>query len=250
MEENRDMSRVVTIVQARMSSRQLPGKPMLPLGDSTVLEQVVRRIQAAQFGGNFLVITSNEESDRPIRELCQARRFPCYAGNHPDELERLLGAARLSRAEIVVRCLVNSPLLDPKMLDACARYALDSGMDYITVARLPQGVTSEAIPLHTLLRTAEMTNDPRHREEITTFAAANLDLFDRAYLPPPMRLARKDVRLLLETEEDYAALSRLYKLVPPRSNGLLSVEDCIAAMDNDPLLRQFGRNPDAYLKAA
>ena len=39
---------VVALVQARMSSRRLPGKVLLPCGSSTFLDQQIKRIRASQ----------------------------------------------------------------------------------------------------------------------------------------------------------------------------------------------------------
>ena len=43
-----DMSLTLAFLQARMGSTRLPGKVLLPLGDGTVLENVVRRVQRAR----------------------------------------------------------------------------------------------------------------------------------------------------------------------------------------------------------
>ena len=37
---------VVSIIQARMSSKRLPGKVLLPLGNSTILNEVINRAKA------------------------------------------------------------------------------------------------------------------------------------------------------------------------------------------------------------
>ena len=42
----KERASVTAVVQARMSSTRLPGKVLRPLGDSTVLGQVIRRLQA------------------------------------------------------------------------------------------------------------------------------------------------------------------------------------------------------------
>lgn len=236
MEETREPSRVVTIIQARMNSSRLPNKPLLPLGNATVLEQVVRRVRAARYGAGFLIALSDDPADRLLHDFCTQRGFPCFVGSPDNVLHRVIHAARSVQAEFVVLCPVSRPLLDPRMLDACGRYALESGMDYITVARLPEGVTSEAIPLRTLERTAELTTNLLHLEHPASFASSHPELFDRAFLPPPMRLARQNIRFTLENEVDYHALARIYAEVPPRQNGLIGIEEAIRFMDNDPWL--------------
>ncbi len=231
MEETFDTSGVITVLQARMSSRRLPGKPLLPLGEATVLEQVIRRIRAARFGARLVVATSDHPTDIPIRELCAAQDLPCFAGSLDDVLDRVVCAARMFDATVVVRCTLNNVLLEPRLFDACPIYALSSGMDYILVNRLPQGVTVDAMPMRTLTRVAEAMHDVPHREEIAEFVQANPEHFERALLPSPPRFARPDLRFALETEVDYRALFRLYTEVAPRANGLIQLEDAIAYCD-------------------
>ncbi|HZO90978.1 MAG TPA: hypothetical protein VFB38_21820 [Chthonomonadaceae bacterium] len=228
MEEIMHATGIVAIVPARMQSYRLPGKPLLRLGKTTALEQVLRRVRAAQFGANVAVATSEHPSDRPIRELCADIGVPCFTGSPDDVFERVLHAARMVEAQIVAHCTLNNVLLDPKMLDACVRYALDSGMDYVTVSRLPLGTATAAMPLRTLRRAAGLAAESREREQIHAFLSARRDLFEVAQLPPPPRLTCPDLRLALETEEDYRFLSRLYAEVRPRKDGLIHLEDAIA----------------------
>jgi spore coat polysaccharide biosynthesis protein SpsF (cytidylyltransferase family) len=231
MEEFDATSGVVAVLQARMYSRRVPGKPLRPLGDATVLEQVIRRMRATRFGARLVVATSDDPSDTPIRELCAMQNIACFAGSRKDVLDRIISAARAFDATLVVRCTLNNVLLDPRMFDACPIYALRSDMDYVLVNRLPEGVTVDAMPIRTLHRIADMTTDARHREAVVSFVHANPDFFERARLPAPPRLARPDIRLALETEDDYRFLKRLYADVVPRANGLINLEDAIAYSD-------------------
>ena len=70
-----------------------------------------------------------------------------------------------------------------------------------------------------------LTDEPLYREQVTTYTTLRPDLFERAHLPPPPRLSRPDLRLALETEQDYWFLKRLYEEVAPDAEGILRVED-------------------------
>lgn len=233
MEETTNGAQAVVLVPARMDTRVLPGKPLLPLGSATVLEQIFRRVTTARFGSVPFVVTTDTEPDRPLRDFCAGRGIRCLTETNGDMVEAALQAAEITGAQVVVFCPDNRPLVSPRMLDACARYACDAGMDYVTVGRLPAGAAPEAIPTSTLRRIALMTRASEHRQRVTEFAAAHPALFERAYLPSPPRLARPDVRLLLETEEDYRLLSRIYAEVAPGPDGLLSIEDILTYLNAD-----------------
>lgn len=250
MNDKSVMPGVVTVIQARLNSCRLPGKVLLPLGKATVLEQVIRRVQAAKLNGPIVMALPAGEFNHYLRGICREYDIPCVTGSASDVLDRVLGAAREYKAQYVVRCQANNPLLDPKMLWASARYAVDSNMDLVTVARLPIGVATEAVPMRTLERIASLTQRPDYREEVTTYTSARPDLFERAHLPPPPRLSRPDLRMTLETEDDYWFLKRLYAEVAPDANGLLRVDDCIAYIDADPELRHYSSDCLAVVRAA
>ncbi len=244
MTESMSMPGVVTVIQARMNASRLPGKVLLPLGGATVLEQVIRRVKAANINGPVVVAVPDGALDNGIRNICALHSIPCYSGSEHDVLDRVLQTAYALDASIVVRCQASSPLLNPRMLWACARYAVDSGMDLVTVARLPVGVACEAFPVRTLERIAQYTDEPYFREQVTNYSSQRPDLFERAHLPPPPRYSRPDLRLTLETEADYWFLKRLFEEVAPGPNGLLRLDDIIAHIDAAPELRRH--SPDGY----
>lgn len=232
---------ILAIIPARMKSSRLPGKPLLPLGSSTVLQQVISRVTSANAGQKYLVATTADDSDTPLREFCTTNEIPFFTGSSDDVLARVVMAADECDANYVVICSTSQPLLDPSMLDASARYMLESDMDFVTVSRMPSGVGVDAYPLRTLLLTMEMTEDLLDRENVSRYPLDTQNIFDCAFLPPPTRLAREDLRLILETPTDYAILQRIFSEVPPRMHGLISVEDVILYMDSIPELRNHGR---------
>ena len=69
---------VVALVQARMSSSRLPGKVLLPLGDTTVLGQVLKRARA--FAGQVVVCTSVHPSDDAIVAAAYGADVVCGEG--------------------------------------------------------------------------------------------------------------------------------------------------------------------------
>jgi spore coat polysaccharide biosynthesis protein SpsF len=238
MEESFEGAQAVVIVPARMESRRLAGRPLLPLGEATVLEQVLRRVRSTKFGVNVVVVTTESDADKPLRDICAGRGVRCLTEQTGDLLDCALHAADSFSAQAVVFCPDSKPLVFPRMLDACARYALEATVDYVTVGRLPEGSAVEALPVSTLRRIAAMTRAPEHRNRVTEFAAAHPDLFDRAYLPSPPRFARPDANFLLETTGDYRFLCRIYAEVAPRENGLLAIEDVLSYLDAEIELKQ------------
>lgn len=239
MEESTVVTGTIAIVPARMGSRRLPGKVMLPLGQTTVLTQVIRRIEAAQLGAEIVVALPDGDEDQMLRQYCDVLGVPWYAGSETDIISRLLNTARYFEANYVLCCSGSDPLIHPRMLWASVRHAADTDLDLVTVGRMPLGSCGVAMPIRTLSRIDAAVTSPRQREQFLTCTLAHPHHFSRAILPPPPRLARHDLRLTLETEADYWFLRRIYEEVPPRTDGVLALEDVIAHIDrHNDLLRQ------------
>src|SRR5882762_1495686 len=84
--------KTLVVVQARMGSRRLPGKVLLPLAGRPLLERMLQRLLAARFPFQVCVATSTAAQDEPIRQLCRRLAVPVVSGHPTDLLARHLQA--------------------------------------------------------------------------------------------------------------------------------------------------------------
>ena len=128
--------RIVGIVQGRMASSRLPGKILKKINGQPMLAQVVERARQAKLLNVVGVATTTDPSDDPVEAFCRKRGYPVYRGSLLDVLDRFYQAARMLRAEVVVRFTADCPLLDPALIDETVQVFLDSGADF-AANRLP-----------------------------------------------------------------------------------------------------------------
>src|SRR5512147_1171253 len=95
--------KIVTIVQARMSSSRLPGKVMLPILGKPLLLRMLERVRSAKLIGELVVATSTNADDNEIEELCKSENLTCYRGHLTDLLDRHYQVAKLYAADAVVK---------------------------------------------------------------------------------------------------------------------------------------------------
>ena len=62
---------MICFLQARMSSKRLPGKTMIFIKDKPLIGHVVERIKKAKTISRIVVLTSNQNSDLPIIKYCR-----------------------------------------------------------------------------------------------------------------------------------------------------------------------------------
>lgn len=213
----------------------LPGRPLLPLGDATVLEQVVRRAQAARYVTHCVVVTTDRGVDRSLREFCAHRGWHCYTHPEADPVQAGVEVAQAFGVGVVVLCADHQPLISSGMLEACVRYAVDAGMDSVTVAPLPEGTAPEVVSVRALAHVASMRRNTGPDGRVSRWLARYPERFENARLPAPFRLRRPDVRLMLETPGDYQQLVEIFLRLPPNSEGLVALEDVLAWIDTRPV---------------
>ena len=62
---------MICIVQARMSSKRLPGKTLLKLKGKSILERVVNNLSLSKKIKKIIIATSSRKSDKKIVNFCK-----------------------------------------------------------------------------------------------------------------------------------------------------------------------------------
>ena len=144
---------ILGILQARASSRRLPGKVMKPILGRPMLERQIERLRRARRLDKLVVATSTDPSDDPIAALCRSLAVECFRGSLDDVLDRFYQAARRAAPRAVVRLTGDCPLADPAVIDQLIELHARGGYDYTsnTLTRsYPDGLDAEVTQLHCL----------------------------------------------------------------------------------------------------
>jgi spore coat polysaccharide biosynthesis protein SpsF (cytidylyltransferase family) len=160
------------IIQARMSSRRLPGKTLLPLCGRPLLGHLLDSLRQVRGTDALLVATSVDSSDDPIAAFCAAEGLPCRRGPLDDVARRLFEAARAHGLDAFVRICGDSPLLDHRLVERAVDLFRRGRADLVTnVARrtFPKGQSVEVVRLAALVRALEAMGDPGQREHVTGY---------------------------------------------------------------------------------
>src|ERR671912_137229 len=110
-------SRVIAIIQGRMSSSRLPGKILAEIAGQPMLQRVFRRTSRAATVIETIFATTTDPSDDPVAEYCEFSGIPCTRGNLYDVLDRYYQTARQAKADVVVRVTADCPVIDPTLID-------------------------------------------------------------------------------------------------------------------------------------
>ncbi len=202
--------RIGAIVQARMSSRRLPGKSLRPLGGKPMLQYVLESLTQVDELAGTLVATSTDPSDDPIAEFCERFATPCFRGSLENVAERFGEAARSHSFVAFVRVNGDSPLLDPRLVTRAIDLFRESDADLATNVfprTYPAGMSVEVVKTETFERVVLKLSEPDDREHVTSFFYRNAADFQIVSFV--REVPRRDIHLAVDTPEHFEFVARL-----------------------------------------
>lgn len=224
--------KTIVIIQARMGSTRLPGKILMPMGSTDNLTYVTERCKKIQGVSDIIVATSLLPQDDAVEKWCENHQLPCYRGSEEDVLDRFIQAAKSYEPDYVIRVTADCPFVDYEMASDMVALMQRERVDIIDLAgTLPRGLAVEVISHKALQIIGEKGHENRHREHVTYYAYEFKEQFTRvSYVPNELR-NEPNLRITLDTDEDY----ELLKVVASQFDDIfVSSEDVIRYLKNHP----------------
>lgn len=210
---------ITAIIQARMSSTRLPGKVLLPLGDTTVLGSTVRQVRNAKRINHIVVATSDQSEDDAVAKEGARLNVDVFRGSLDDVLDRYYMAAKHLRAEYICRITADCPLIDPAIIDRVAEVYEREHPDYISTGRdkttFPDGMDTEIFSFAALERAWKEAKLSSEREHVTPYIWKHPELFRVSEVRNDSDLSA--LRLTLDELADYEVLKAIVAEVHPLS---------------------------------
>ncbi len=226
-----------------MGSSRLPGKVLETLGNDVVLGWTVRAARMIPGVTDVIVATSDRPNDANIEEWCASAGASCFRGSEHDVLDRYVRAAKAAEAEVVLRLTADCPLLDPAVCGAVLMLRERLDVDYASNIHprfWPDGLDCEVLTLRTLKDMHERTDDPYHREHVTTFLRSGEGTYSTAHLTCPIP-GLDTQRWTLDDATDLAFVRSIVERLP--SANPPSYIEVLRAIERPPALRPIGVSP-------
>jgi spore coat polysaccharide biosynthesis protein SpsF len=201
---------MLAIIQARLSSRRLPGKVLMDLGGQPMLAWTLERVRAARLVTRTVVSTSDRSEDDAVAGFCAGRGVTCHRGPLDNVAERFASALRAEQADSFVRVTGDSPLIDPAVIDSAIRLYEAGEWDLasnVLVRSYPIGQSVEVLRGQTFLSTLREMENEEDREHVTRFFHRNQTRFRTVNFSSGADMAR--VQMSVDTPEDFAMVQRL-----------------------------------------
>ena len=203
--------KTIAIIQARMASSRLPSKVFRRLGALTVIEWVLLRTRRFNFIDQVCLATTCKPEDDAIVKVAKQYGVPCVRegcqllDGRNDVLARYAVAARMLKADHIVRVTADCPFISPQLAaEVWHRYDFQN----YTANVIPEldGFDVEIFPAERLFEMVTNITNMDDRHHITPV----LRRTPWTYVAQPQVHGRK---LSLDTPQDLAFLEAIAKRV-------------------------------------
>lgn len=230
--------RIVATIEARMRSSRLPGKVLLPVLGRPMLELMIERLRKVPQLDAICIATTEDASCDPIVELAGRIGVGCYRGSEDDVLDRVLQAARWMQADLIVETTGDCPLIDPATTSRVIETFLSNDVDYcsnVLDGLYLQGTDVQVFPFTVLEEVSRLTDDPTDREHVSIYIYEHPELFRLLNLPTNLPPEAADLRLTVDTPEDFKLIQLIYEALYP-TNPHFGINDILELFRQQPHL--------------
>lgn len=234
------------MIQARTGSTRLPSKILRPFcGEDRIIDILLRNIKRSCPDTTVVLATTVAPADDALEQVARLHGVGCFRGSEQDVLARFIGAADAFGLDRVIRVCSDNPFM---MTDSFAgMFAAHDrvGGDYIgyrfpdgrPVIKSHLGLFGELATADALKKASRLSPDPFMHEHVTIFLYTHPELFGLRWLELPDELrTRQDLRLTLDTPQDFALLSELWQKYSVLKEP--TMERLIELVDGNP---EYGR---------
>lgn len=164
-----------------MSSKRLPKKVLLKLDQKVLLQWTIERLRKNSYKIPVAVISSDQESDKPIEEFCDRNKVLFYKGSLENVIKRFQMACQFFQEDFFIRVSGDSPLIDPKLIDKAYEIHCKQNFDLITnIMRrsFPKGQSVELISRNAINHLQKFNLSNEEKEHVTLGFYKNKDKFN------------------------------------------------------------------------
>ena len=199
---------IAVVLQARLGSTRLPGKVLLPLGGTTLIEQAMVRLSRA--GAELLVLATDEKSAPSLAPAAERRGFELLVGPEEDVLARYCLAIERFKPDFVIRATGDNPLVSFELASLLVERGASHPSDYSGFLGMPTGMGVELVAAQALLRAEAEAREAPEREHVCPYLYKHPELFRIDRPDAPAEYILPGARVTVDTAADYGAVLRLY----------------------------------------
>jgi spore coat polysaccharide biosynthesis protein SpsF len=196
------------VLQARLDSTRLPGKTLLLMDGKPLIFRVMEALNSVP--ADLRVLACADDSLSALSPVAKEAGFEIFAGPKDDVLGRYCQAIRRYKLTRVIRATGDNPFVFADAASAINAEAMALNADYSGYSGLPYGAGVESVNAAALIRAESETSAPHDREHVCPYLYTHPELFNLHRPLAPLRWQGANIRLTVDTQEDFDRAIVLY----------------------------------------
>lgn len=196
-------------VQARLSSKRLPGKVLFKLKNKTVLDHIISNLRKLKYKKKIIVLTSKNKSDDRIVNHCKKKKILFFRGNLNNVYKRYADAIKKFNNKSFIRINGDSPLIQIGIIEKAIKIFKKNKYDIVTNCQkrtFPKGQSVEIIKSNIFLDNYKLIKSKEHKEHIFLYFYSNKNKFKIYNITKKKN--SKNVNQSIDTFEDYVKVKK------------------------------------------
>ena len=172
--------KISCIVQARVNSKRLPGKILMPVFGKSLLQHLLERLKKLKTIDDLIVATTKHKLDDQTAKIAKLINVKIYRGDEHNVLKRYYDCAKINKSSVIIRVTADCPLIDIKYINELLKIFLKNDYDYLSnldLNYLPDGFHCEIFNFRSLEKAQKLAKSKFDREHVTSFLWSNPKIF-------------------------------------------------------------------------
>jgi len=201
------------IIQCRDESSRMKHKAVRKFAFGKSILEIIHDLLYTL--GIPIVVATTEKSKRTIN-ICKRRGYNCYMFpfSENEVADRLLACAKIFDFDGFFRVCADNPFIQPSLIYPIKVWAYSDRYDYVSwenAMERHEGFWIEYISTDALQKAIMCDESPETREHVTQFIRRNPWLIESKTIPIPDELNKINIRLTVDTMEDFKIAQKIYK---------------------------------------
>jgi spore coat polysaccharide biosynthesis protein SpsF len=221
-----------------MTSTRLPGKVLMEICGRPIILHIIERLKKCETIDDVILAIPDTYPNDILEEFALKFGCPYFRGSETDVLLRYYYAAEQYKVSNIIRITADCPLIDSQIINQMIATFIYAQADYAAIGvegNFPRGLDAEIFSFETLKKVNIEAQNYYEREHVTPYIYEHPELFKIRFIEAENKLRRPELRLTVDTQEDFNLVSEIFKNLY-KEEQLFYTEDVIDFLDNHPEL--------------
>jgi len=206
---------ITATIIARTNSKRLKKKVIKKICGIFSIEHLINKIKQSKKINRIILCTTKKKEDDLLVKIAKNNKINYYRGSEKNVLERILGAVKKYKTDVVIRLTGDDILVDPYYMDKTIDYHLKNNLQYTDAKNLPSGIEAEIFDRHFLEIIYKIAADSAGTEYLTYYVSDHKNQFKVGSLDVN-NYYRKKIRLTLDNKKDFIVIKNFLESMKER----------------------------------